>query len=60
MGILKFKFLNIKINPDSTSAYLNGCWKLIRKEDNLQGDFLLELRKIEEKWKITKDSTSSY
>lgn len=60
MGELKFKFLHIKINPDSTSDYLNGCWELIRKDDNPQGDFLLELRKIEEKWKITKDSTFSY
>jgi len=60
MGELKFKFLHIKINSDSTSAYLSGCWELIRKEDNPQGDFILELRKIEEKWKITKDSTSSY
>jgi len=60
MGELKFKFLNVAINPDSASAELQGCWELIRKEDNPKGDFFLELRKIENKWKITKDSTTSY
>ena len=60
MGQLKFDFLNVKINSDSISANLTGSWELIREYDNPKGDFYLELRKFEDKWKIIKDSTTSY
>ena len=60
MGQLKFDFLNVKINPDSISANLTGSWELIRIDDNPKGEFYLELRKFEDKWKIIKDSTTSY
>lgn len=60
MGQLKFDFLNVKINSDSISANLTGSWELIRKDNNPGGEFYLELRKFEDKWKIIKDSTTSY
>ena len=57
MGELKFKFLNININSDSTTAQLKGNWELIRKEDNPKGEFWLDLKKFDDNWLITKDST---
>ena len=59
MGELKFEFLNLKINSDSTTAQLKGCWELIRKEDNPKGEFWLDLKKFDDNWLIIKDSTTS-
>ena len=59
MGELKFEFLNVKINSDSTTAQLKGCWELIRKEDNPKGEFWLDLKKFDNNWLIVKDSTTS-
>ena len=59
MGELKFEFLNVKINSDSTTAQLKGCWELIRKEDNPKGEFWLDLKKFDDNWLIIKDSTTS-
>ena len=59
MGELKFEFLNVKINSDSTTAQLKGYWELIRKEDNPKGEFWLDLKKFDDNWLITKDSTTS-
>jgi ketosteroid isomerase-like protein len=59
MGELKFEFLNVKINSDSTTAQLKGCWELIRKEDNPKGEFWLDLKKFNDNWLIIKDSTTS-
>ena len=59
MGELKFEFLNININSDSITAQLKGYWELIRKEDNPKGEFWLDLKKFDDNWLITKDSTTS-
>ena len=60
MGVLKFEFLHIAVDTDNISADLNGCWELVRKEDNPKGEFFLKLKKLDGNWKITKDSTTSY
>ena len=60
MGKLKFELLHISVSSDNVSADLKGCWELIRNVDNPKGEFILELKKIDGNWKITKDSTISY
>ena len=58
MGELNYNVIDIKITS-STTALLNGTWKLIRKNDNPEGKFWLELESFNAKWVITKDSTIS-
>lgn len=58
MGELKFKIINLEIISKNT-AVLKGEWELIRKKDHPLGIFWIELRKFEEDWLITKDSTIS-
>ena len=59
MGKLKFEWLDIQINSDSSSGEIKGYWELIRDNDNPNGEFFIKLRKIENQWKIVKDSTTS-
>ena len=59
MGELKFKILNINLTAPK-KAKLKGKWKIIRKDDNPNGLFWLELQKFKDNWLITKDSTLSF
>ena len=58
MGKLKFKIINLELISHNTAA-LKGEWELIRNKDHPIGVFWLDLRKFEENWLITKDSTIS-
>jgi len=58
MGRLSFEILEIIITT-KTKAKLKGKWELIREDDNPNGYFWLDLKKFEESWLITKDSTIS-
>ena len=58
MGKLSFEILEIIITS-TTQAKLKGKWELIRKHDNPNGYFWLDLKKFEENWLIIKDSTIS-
>jgi len=58
MGELKFQIFYI-ILTSNTTATLDGSWELIRKNDNPRGLFYLNIRKFNDTWLITKDSTTS-
>jgi len=58
MGEFNYNIIDIRITS-KTTALLNGTWKLIRKNDNPEGKFWLELESFNGKWLITKDSTIS-
>ena len=59
MGQFDFEIIEIKLVSESR-AKLKGRWELIRKDNRPQGKFWLDLRKIEDNWLITKDSTISF
>ena len=59
MGELKLKILDIELNS-KISATLKGKWKIIRNKDQPNGLFWLDLKKFDENWVITKDSTISF
>ena len=59
MGKLKFEFLDLKLISKNTAS-MKVKWELIRKSDNPNGLFWLDLRKFDKKWLITKDSTISF
>ena len=59
MGNFNFEISELKLISDK-SARLKGKWELIRKDDNPNGLFWLNLEKFEENWLITKDSTISF
>ena len=56
MGELRFEILDIELTSKKT-ADLYGKWELIRDEDRPEGFFWLELKKFNQNWLITKDST---
>ena len=57
MGELKFQIFDIILTSNKT-ATLDGSWELIRKNDNPRGLFYLNIRKFNDTWLITKDSTT--
>jgi hypothetical protein len=59
MGELKFQILDLKL-ISKTTANLKGKWKLLRKKDNPNGIFWLDIEKFDKDWLITKDSTLSF
>ena len=59
MGELKLEILNTSLTTAKT-AKIKGKWKLIRKNDDPNGLFWIELEKFDENWLITKDSTLSF
>ena len=59
MGDFNFEIIELELISDK-SARLKGKWELIRKDDNPNGLFWLNLEKLEENWLITKDSTISF
>lgn len=59
MGELKLEILNTNLTTAKT-AKIKGKWKLIRKDDDPNGLFWIELEKFDENWLITKDSTLSF
>jgi len=59
MGELKFEIYDVKLTSKKT-AILNGKWELVRINDHPQGNFWLDLEKIENNWLIVKDSTTSF
>lgn len=58
MGVLKFSEVQINL-LSSTSVWVFGRWKLIRKQDNPHGVFTLVMKKFSEGWRIVHDHTSS-
>ncbi|MEX2379110.1 MAG: nuclear transport factor 2 family protein [Vicingaceae bacterium] len=58
MGKLSFKLIDLKILSDEY-AYMLGSWHLEREKDSLGGHFSLLWLKVEGKWKIVSDHTSS-
>ena len=59
MGNFNFEILELKLISDK-SARLKGKWELIRKDDNPNGLFWLDINKFEKDWLIAKDSTISF
>ncbi len=59
MGELKFKIIELELSSKNT-ATLKGKWKLIREKDQPNGLFWVDLKKFDESWLITKDSTISF
>ena len=59
MGEFRFEILDTELTSKET-ATLKGKWELIRMNDNPNGLFWLDLKKIDENWLITKDSTISF
>ena len=59
MGKLKFNILDLKL-ISKTTAILKGKWEIIRDKDRPNGLFWLDLKKFDENWLITKDSTISF
>ena len=59
MGELKFDIVEVELISDTTSN-IYGRWELIRMNDHPIGEFWLDLRKFNNTWLITKDSTISY
>ena len=59
MGDFRFEIYDIELTSKKT-AILNGKWELIRINDHPQGNFWLDLEKIENNWLIVKDSTTSF
>jgi hypothetical protein len=59
MGEFRFDILDLKLSSDKT-AILKGKWELIREKDHPNGLFWLDLKKFDESWLITKDSTISF
>ena len=59
MGELKFKIIDLELSSKNT-ATLKGKWKLIREKDQPNGLFWVDLKKFDESWLITKDSTISF
>ena len=59
MGELKFDIVEVELISDTTSKIYGG-WELIRMNDHPIGEFWLDLRKFNNIWLITKDSTISY
>ena len=56
-GTLNFEIYQIKpLNPNN--AYVIGKWKIERKNEIIQGHFLLIFQKIKKQWKIIADHTS--
>ena len=58
MGELSFEILDVKLTSDTT-AFLDGEWELIRKNDNPKGSFILKFQKIENSWLIIRDYTTN-
>jgi hypothetical protein len=59
MGVFNFEISNITLISEKT-AKLKGKWELIRKDDNPNGLFWLDIEKFNENWLIIKDSTLSF
>ena len=59
MGELIFEIIDLKLTSDTT-AIVNGTWELIRINDNPKGNFILTFQKINQKWLIIKDFTTSF
>ena len=59
MGALNFEILDLRL-ISKTTATLKGKWELIREKDHPNGLFWLDLKKFDESWLITKDSTISF
>ena len=59
MGEFKFKILDLELTS-KTTADLFGKWELIRDKDHPNGLFWLDLKKFDENWLITKDSSLSF
>ena len=59
MGEFIFEIFNVELTSKIT-AILNGKWELIRMNDHPQGNFWLNLEKIDKNWLIVKDSTTSF
>ena len=58
MGTLTFSDLQVTpLNPDA--ALVLGRWHLARQDDTLGGNFSLVFRRIEGRWRIIHDHTSS-
>lgn len=58
MGTLTFSDLRVTpLNPDA--ALVLGRWHLARHEDTLGGNFSLVFRRIDGRWQIIHDHTSS-
>ena len=59
MGEFQFEIYDVQLTSKE-SAILNGKWELFRINDHPQGNFWLNLKKIDENWLIVKDSTTSF
>jgi len=58
MGRLVFRDLDIRVLSDD-AALAFGTWRLEREHDQPHGLFTLQLRRLDEGWRIVHDHTSS-
>lgn len=58
MGELAFTDLDIDVLSE-TDALVFGKWRLAREADSPHGLFTLQFKKIDDRWKIVSDHTSS-
>lgn len=58
MGELIFNIIDLELTSNTT-ATLKGKWELIRKYDHPSGLFWINIKKFDNNWLITKDSTIS-
>ena len=59
MGVLKFTIKDVSL-INSITANLHGDWELERKNDHPKGSFWLNLSKMENRWVIISDSTTTF
>lgn len=57
IGRLTFSDLDVKMTgPDA--AVVNGRYEVLQKDARLTGSFVLDMRKMNENWYITRDRTT--
>lgn len=59
MGFLQFDIKDVELTSSKT-AKIHGDWELERKNDHPKGSFWLNLSKMENRWVIISDSTTTF
>ena len=57
IGRLTFSDLDVKMTG-SNSAVVNGRYEVQQKDASLTGSFVLDMRRIDGKWYVTRDRTT--
>ncbi len=57
IGRLTFSDLDVKLTGPDT-AVVNGRYEVLQKEARLTGSFILDMRRMQGKWYVTRDRTT--